>query len=172
MSRMNMIRNLATSGLGSAGVGAAVGGAGAYYSGGDVGAGMKSGAMMGAGARIGAKGLAMGAGMSRLGIKKAMPSMMSNLNKIGMKGLARTSSAMYSPLKSGYKALNKVGSVRAGLAGGAGSLAYATLASNQGKTFAQSSLSERQSYLKNVREMQMNYNMQEATMKKQIWQGA
>ncbi len=165
------------SGAASATIGAAIGGGVAYGTGGDIVSGAATGAMYGAGTRA-ATAVAGGASKALgVGMGVSIQNMMANLPKVqkihgvsGARSLIRgTTSAMKGFNKAGGF-LSGIGGIRAGVAGGAMSAGFATLASNQGRTFAQSSLNDRFRYQKSVREMQMNYNVQEAMMKKRIWQ--
>lgn len=183
MSRLNSIRNLATSGLTSGlisgGAGAAIGGAVEGYSGGNIMSGMASGALAGVGARAGSAltGRA-GRGAQAMAIKSTRSSLSSlprgkaflNSPMSGRAGIRSARAGLSSKLNSLRGAnFGRTAGIGGGVAGGVGG--FAMLSSNRtDRTFAQSSLNDRQAYLENVRKMQMNYNMQEAAFKKQLWQ--
>jgi len=61
------------------------------------------------------------------------------------------------------------GGIAAGIIGGAAGLGYATLSSNQSKSFAQSSLSERLDYNRQLKNQNMEYDITTAMAKQKIY---
>lgn len=189
---MQSIRQLATSAAGSAALGAAIGGGIAYGTGGDIKSGIMSGAVYGGGARLAAGGLSAasryaGSKMPAVGNWAKDKMIWNNLKRqalpLGQRGSLNTKykalmmTQRYSnKLQTGFSkmtnAVNKITGLNSGVVAGGMAGAASLMGSSGEKTFAQSSLSEREAYLENIRKMQMNYNLQEAIMKKQIWAGA
>lgn len=168
---MNAIRNLAKSGVASGAIGAVAGGGAAYATGGDIRTGMMSGAAMGAGMRVASPAIAMGANRLSAGAKSLAVKGVGNIRGRGMPQMVRASRATSVGAGAVGRTFGRVGALGAGAMGGLGSMAYATLGSNNSnKTFSRSTLSERYNYQESVRKMKMGYNLQEAMMKKQIWQ--
>jgi hypothetical protein len=172
MSRMNAIRNLAKSSLGAGALGAVAGGAGAYYSGGDMMAGAGYGAMGGAGLRAGAPLLAKAAGSMRIGIKGPISQAMRNLQKPGMKARAKVMARAHGALGSAYKGLSRMGAIKSGIAGGAVGLGYSTLNSNQGlnTTYRNATLNQRLKYDRAKGMQSSAIRINENRIKKSIWQ--
>ena len=176
MSRMNMIRNLAKSSVAAGAVGAVTGGAGAYYSGQDMMAGVGYGAMMGAGARAGAPMMAKAAGTASLGMRgmqnRFTGSMMRNLQVPGMKTGVTGMAGARGMTRSMYKGFSGVGALGAGVAGGAAGLGYSTLGANQGlnTTYRNATLNQRLQYDKTKALQSSAIRLNETRMKKQIWQ--
>jgi hypothetical protein len=142
---MSAVRDLAKSSAAFGIGGAVAGGYAASETNSSIGRGMLMGAAIGAGGRL---GLAAGRGLKSGG----NAFMNQGLRGIGATNMAPSRKAYYGEMVGGFqKRLNRMNVGRAGMIGGAAGGGYATLESNQGKTYSKSTLAERIAYHRKLR---------------------